>query len=139
VDFPSGITESELKVAFYNETTGKWEIIPCIEHTETDEITAIISHFTDYAVIAPKAPAATTPAAQTTIPAVTTTPAPTQPASTTPAAATTSPAPSVTIVTTTTSETVLSPVNWGLIGGIIGALVVVIVFLMILLLRRRTH
>jgi PGF-pre-PGF domain-containing protein len=49
---PSGVSEDDLKVKFYNSTTGSWETLPTYEHNKNaNYIIANVSHFTTYTVI----------------------------------------------------------------------------------------
>jgi len=53
---PPGMNENNLQVAFYNEVTGQWETVNSVVNKSTHTITAAISHFTTFAVIAPVIP-----------------------------------------------------------------------------------
>jgi hypothetical protein len=63
---PEGTDVSQLKVAFYNKVTGKWEAVESTVDPVNHTITAKISHFSTYAIVGPTAlvtePAETTPA-----------------------------------------------------------------------------
>ena len=107
---PAGVDPSSLQVAFYNSTTGKWELIPCTVDPITDTITATVAHFSTFAILG-SLTETTSPQAPTTTLKTTT------------------------ITTTTTIST--KPVNWGLIGGIIGAVVVIGIIIAVVLMRRR--
>ena len=48
---PEGVAESDLTLAFYDETSGEWVILPCTVNTADQTITAQISHFTIFGVI----------------------------------------------------------------------------------------
>ena len=57
-DMPTGVAEEDLVLAYYDEETGAWVTLPCVVDPETNTITAEISHFTSFAVIAYIRPAA---------------------------------------------------------------------------------
>ncbi len=42
---PAGVNEKDLVIAYYNNATGKWIELPCTVNTETNTITASVSHF----------------------------------------------------------------------------------------------
>jgi hypothetical protein len=50
---PEGVDASQLKVAYYNKTTGKWEAVEGVVDTVNHTITAKISHFSTYAIVVP--------------------------------------------------------------------------------------
>jgi len=54
---PEGISEEDLVIAIWDEAVGEWvELEGCIVDPETNTITAPISHFTAFTVIAPTTP-----------------------------------------------------------------------------------
>jgi hypothetical protein len=53
---PDDVDENDLVLAYYNEESGEWVELDCIVDTENNTITASISHFTDFALIAPPVP-----------------------------------------------------------------------------------
>lgn len=65
-DIPEGVAEEDLVIAYYDEEAGKWVELPSTVDPETNTITASVSHFTTFAIIArrpvppppPPAPAA---------------------------------------------------------------------------------
>ncbi|GAI77910.1 unnamed protein product, partial [marine sediment metagenome] len=65
-DFPEGVAEEDLVIAMWDEELGEWVELPCTVDPVTHTITASVSHFTTFAVIArrpvppppPPAPAA---------------------------------------------------------------------------------
>ena len=88
---PAGTDEAKLQVAFYNEGTQQWDAVPGIVDTVNHTVTAAVSHFSLYEVIAPVAekPAAASPTptpspVQTPLPSPTQTVNPTQMATPTP-------------------------------------------------------
>jgi len=48
-DLPEGITEDSLVLAFYDGTA--WVELECVVDTENNTITALVSHFTEFAII----------------------------------------------------------------------------------------
>jgi len=54
---PTGIPESSLSLAFWDEEQGAWIEIPCVVDPETNTITAEIAHFSRYMVMARALPA----------------------------------------------------------------------------------
>lgn len=148
LDLLEDVNEEDLIIAYYDTATSSWVTLEdIVVDTVNNTITAKISHFTAFAVIAPPAPtpAPTTPAPTTPAPTTPkpttpkpTTPTPTTPAATTPAAttpATTTPA--VTTPATTTPTPTGEGVNWPLVGGIIAAVIIIAVIVWILVARRR--
>lgn len=57
-DLPTGFTEANLQLGYFDETTGQWEPVASTVDTTNNKITASISHFTDYAPIMPNVPTA---------------------------------------------------------------------------------
>jgi len=47
----SGIEELTIKMAWYNEHTASWDIIPCTLNVINKTVTAYVSHFSAYALI----------------------------------------------------------------------------------------
>jgi len=58
MDIPEGVSESDLVVAFYDESLQEWVELDCVVDVETNTITASVSHFTAFAVLCHR-PAAT--------------------------------------------------------------------------------
>jgi len=58
---PGGTNENDLVVAFYDEKAGEWVSLKCEVDAETNTITALVSHFTTFAVIVEKQPIEPTP------------------------------------------------------------------------------
>ncbi len=48
---PENVAEEDLVIAYYDEDAGKWVELDCAVDTENDTITALVSHFTTFAVI----------------------------------------------------------------------------------------
>jgi len=62
IDIPEGVSEEDLVLAFYDEDTGKWIELECVVDIDNHTINAMLSHFTDFAIIAPvQQPPPTTP------------------------------------------------------------------------------
>ncbi len=59
-DVPAGVDEGSLKVCFYNESTGQWVECVCTVDIVNNVITAIITHFSEYAIIPHSPPASFT-------------------------------------------------------------------------------
>ena len=53
---PEGVTEENLVLAYYDEAAGEWVELPSIVDTVNHTITASVSHFTTFAIIARAAP-----------------------------------------------------------------------------------
>ncbi|MFC1984260.1 choice-of-anchor D domain-containing protein [Chloroflexota bacterium] len=53
IDIPEGVSEEDLILAFYDEDTGKWIELECVVDIDNHTINAMVSHFTDFAIIAP--------------------------------------------------------------------------------------
>jgi hypothetical protein len=51
-DIPEGVAEEDLIIAYYNKETGRWVEVPAVIDVETNIITARVSHFTSFAIIA---------------------------------------------------------------------------------------
>jgi hypothetical protein len=51
-DIPDGINEEDLVMAYYDESTGEWVELVCTVDTQDDTITALVEHFTTFAIIA---------------------------------------------------------------------------------------
>ena len=49
---PEGVAEEDLVLAYYDEDAGEWVELDCVVDTENNTITASISHFTTFAMIA---------------------------------------------------------------------------------------
>jgi hypothetical protein len=52
-DFPGGMSEDNLYIAFYNTATGQWVALPSTVDTTAHTITAAVSHFTQFALYSP--------------------------------------------------------------------------------------
>jgi hypothetical protein len=147
-NIPTGVSEANLVVAFYDTTAGQWVTVPVVVDTVNHTITAQVTHFTAFSVMnIPAKPATTTTPAvitttattTTTTPTVVTTPTPT----TTPTSAVVTQQPTTTMPTsasantTTTTPPPAKKVNLWIIGGIIAAVVVIAVILLYFLLWRK--
>ena len=62
-DIPQGLAEEDLVLAYYNEEAGEWVELPSTVDPVTNAITASVSHFTIFAIIARAAPPPLAPAA----------------------------------------------------------------------------
>jgi hypothetical protein len=150
---PEGMEKSGLSIAVWDEESGTYKTIDCRVDTETNTITALISHFSRYAIIAVPSAPATVPLSSpvtTTRPASmpAATPAPTSPTIPSPEikpAVTSSPATAeiLTPAPATTTQVAALPVeksgkNWWLYGGIIiGAVIIIGLLLFVYITRRR--
>jgi len=47
----TGVNEAGLRVAYYNESTGEWELMPTTVDTVNDVVTGQTTHFSRYAII----------------------------------------------------------------------------------------
>ena len=59
-DVPDGVAEGDLVLAFYDEVAGEWVELTCTVDTTTHAITASVSHFTVFAILA-KLPSSSEP------------------------------------------------------------------------------
>jgi len=50
-DLPASVLEDDLTLAFYDDGTGEWVELECTVDTETNTITASVSHFTTFAIL----------------------------------------------------------------------------------------
>jgi len=50
-DLPEGVSEETLTLAYYDVGTGEWVELECVVDTETNTVTASISHFTVFALV----------------------------------------------------------------------------------------
>ena len=55
-DLPDGVDEEDLVLAYYDEDAGEWVELDCTVDPDTHTITASVSHFTTFAIIAVSAP-----------------------------------------------------------------------------------
>jgi len=62
-DIPEGVAEEDLVIAYYDEVLGEWVELPC--EVDRPPLTASVSHFTIFAIIARVAPPPPAPAAFT--------------------------------------------------------------------------
>ncbi|MEK7353986.1 MAG: hypothetical protein AABZ77_05730, partial [Chloroflexota bacterium] len=147
-NIPPGVAETSLVIAFYNATSGSWEMLTGVVNTATHTITVQLSHFSKYAVMArlpvtpTPTPAPTTPVITTPIfiPAPTATATPTPTPTTTPTATPTpAPTPTETPVPTSTPTPTLTPTPAGIAVWvwILIALAVVVVAVGIWIVVRR--
>jgi hypothetical protein len=139
---PKGSLENDLYIAYWNGS--RWVALSSTVDTNAHTVSAAISDFTDFAVMARLAPAPTPTPTREPAPAVTPTPTlkPAAPSTPTPTP-TVTPAP-VVKTSPTPAQTTFQPApiqqtsstNWGLIVGIIGG--VIVAGLIIFLLVRKT-
>jgi hypothetical protein len=61
-EIPIGIDEEDLALAYYDEESGKWVELDSVVNTQNNTITASVSYFTAFAIIAPLAPPLSPPA-----------------------------------------------------------------------------
>ncbi len=45
------VNNLSIKMAWFNTVTGEWEIIRCVNNVESKTVTAVVSHFSAYALI----------------------------------------------------------------------------------------
>ena len=55
-DIPSGVSEEELVIALWDETLDTWVELPSVVDSLNNTVSAQITHFSDYSVIAPTPP-----------------------------------------------------------------------------------
>jgi len=129
-EIPEGVAEADLVIAMWDEEAGEWVELPCTVDPVTNTITASVSHFTTFAIIAraPVPPPAPPPPPEVV-------PAPPPPPEVVPAAPPAPPPPPEEVP----EVPVKAPINWTLIGGIIAAVVVVILLVYFLVVRRRAY
>ena len=108
---PEGIAEENLVIAYFDVETGEWVELDSVVDTQTNTVTAQVSHLTLFTVLGSPPP---TPTATQT-PQVTATPAPTVTLVATATPVPTTPAPAEPD----------SEASWGLVGGIIAAFIVI--------------
>ncbi|MDY7018851.1 MAG: hypothetical protein SU899_02075 [Chloroflexota bacterium] len=72
-DVPSGMSEADLALAYYDEDSNEWVKLSSEVNSATDIITASVDHFTDFAVIAAPPPPPPPPSPTTAVPAAFTT------------------------------------------------------------------
>ncbi|MBI4303658.1 MAG: hypothetical protein HY665_04915 [Chloroflexi bacterium] len=133
---PAGTQVDRLFIAWWDASAGKWEKLASTVDPATNTITAQVSHFTEFAVIAEKAepvpsPAPATPPAPA--PAPQPAPAPTPLPTPTPTPA---PAPTPPSIPAPAPEPAAAGSNWALIGGFIAATVLVAVAIVVLARRK---
>jgi len=119
-DLPAGVVEGNLILAFYDEVAGEWVELECTVDTDTNTITASVSHFTVFVILGEYTPRSPEPVASEP-PTVTTdpitivlTPTPSTPTPSTP----TSPEPELSPTPVPSPET-SSALNWWLIIGLV--------------------
>lgn len=49
---PNGVAEKDLVLAFYDAELGEWVKLECVVDTKNKTITALVSHFTEFAILA---------------------------------------------------------------------------------------
>nr|QOV09079.1 hypothetical protein HULAa30F3_00034 [uncultured Dehalococcoidia bacterium] len=143
--------ETDLYIAYWNGTS--WTALSSMVSTSAKTVTATITHFSQYALIAPLPAVSPSPTPSPT-PTVTATPTPTvTPTPTATATPTPTVKPTITPTMTITpsvtpTATITSPVpttttppeggvSWPIIGGIIGAVLVIGALIVVVIIRRR--
>ena len=53
-ELPDGVREDELRVAYYDDASGMWVELPSVVDQNDMTVTADVSHFTEFSIIAPK-------------------------------------------------------------------------------------
>jgi hypothetical protein len=126
-----GVNEKDLFIAALNGTS--WEPLPSSKLDSANKaVTALLSHFSSYALIGKVTPAVTPPPASTAPAPTTSTPPPTT------TVATTLPPPP----TTTTAPPATTTPGTGLGGGAIAGIVIgalIVIALVVIIIRRRTR
>ncbi|MFH1820565.1 MAG: transmembrane domain-containing protein [Candidatus Nealsonbacteria bacterium] len=135
---PEGVAEENLVLAYYDEETGEWVETECVVDTETNTITASVSHFTIFAIIGVETPPTPVPP-EPTLPKPEPTPTPEpKPEPTVEPAPTPTPAEPAVPEPEPTPVTVTKPsLNWPLVGGIVGGCLTVGLIIFLLVRRRR--
>jgi len=161
-DIPENTNEEDLVVAFYDNSVGKWVTLPSVVDTVNNTVTALVNHFTSFAILVPEAelPEETTPATPTPATPTPATPTPATPTPATPTPATptpaapspavspspaplppepssSTPAPEEAPLPTTTPEQPGVTINWPVLGGVIAAGVLIIVIIIFRRMRLR--
>lgn len=135
---PAGVQENDLVIAFWDGA--EWVILESTVNAEADTVSAQVSHFTMFGILAQlpastPTPTPTTPATPTTPTTPTTPPVTPEPPITTPTPVTPSPSVPSSEPAPTPEASPAGP-NWGLIIGITAAIVVV-AGLGVFMVRRR--
>lgn len=125
-NLPEDMTEEDLYIAWYDASSQQWVKLECTVDTLNHTVSAQVSHFTEFAVIAQKqdAAAVTTPAVTSSTPAGNAAEGSITQTSSSPSSAASENEPG-------------QSTNWTLIIGIAAA-VVVILLIILLILRRRS-
>jgi hypothetical protein len=152
---PEGVNEEDLVIAFYDTSLGEWVVLEGITvDTDTNTISGLISHFTDFAIIAypppepEPAPPPPAPEPEPAPPAPEPEPEPAPPAPAPepePAPPTPAPAPEpepAPPAAAPAPEPEPEPepgfeFNWWFIGGIIAAVIIIVIVIWTLVARRR--
>lgn len=140
-DIPEGIAEDTLVIAYYDETAGEWVELECVVDAENNTITALVSHFTTFAIVSSIPPSEEEEVVppeeeEEVVP-------PEKEEEVTPEEEEVVAPEEEEEVAPEEEEEVIpepaKPINWGLIGGIIGAAVLVIVLVTFFVVRRRAY
>ncbi len=127
-DIPEDVAEGDLVIAYYDEDADEWVELEGVVDTVNNTITASVSHFTIFAIIARAAPPPPLPAPA---PPAVVAPAPPEPPA--PPVAPPPPPPAPPVVPPPTA------INWLLIGGLTAAVVIAILLVYFLVIRRRAY
>jgi len=122
---PEGVDEGDLVLAYYDEKASEWVELECGVDTKNNIITALVDHFTTFAIIAVTPPPAPIVVVLEPVPPA---PAPPAPTPTPPALVAPPVAP---------PPEVEAPFNWPVFGGAIVAVVIVALLSFFWVRRRR--
>jgi len=140
-DIPEGVDEEDLVIAIYDEDAGEWVVLEDVTvDPVTNTISASVSHFTAFTILAfipaPPAPPAPPPAPPAPPPAPPVITAPVVPPPVPPVVTAPVVPPPVPVVPAPPAPPVAPP-NWGLIGGIIAGCIVVGLLVYFFVWRKR--
>jgi len=127
-DIPEGVAEEDLVLAFYDEVAGEWIELVCVVDTVNNTITASVSHFTTFAIIG----AVTPPEEEEVVP-------PEEEEIVPPEEEEVVLPPEEEVVPPEEVAPAKPPVNWPVLGGIIGGVIVVGLLIFFLVRRRRAY
>jgi len=127
---PEGVAEEDLVLAYYDEDAGEWVELVCVVDTVNNTITASVSHFTTFAIIG----AVTPPEEEEVVP-------PEEEEVVPPEEEEVVPPEEEEVVPPEEEEVVPAkpPVNWPVLGGIIGGVIVVGLLIFFMVRRRKAY
>ncbi|MDP2916947.1 MAG: hypothetical protein Q8O16_03340, partial [Dehalococcoidia bacterium] len=137
---PTGVSKQDMVIAYYDGS--KWEPLQTTPDPAANLLSASVSHFTQFTILA-KPPATPAPSPSPTpkpSPSPLPKPTPTTPTPTATATPSPSPSPTTIIVPPTTKPPAKSSEPpWLLIGGGVGGLILVVLIVYLYLARRRSY